>query len=92
MQKHCPYCQFGNKDYGKDFLVQIGNKEEQMCLSKYKDESNKTHFYISIVTNDTADSSNGIQERSSHTLLHTVLCAAAHAHKNVHTNESDLKQ
>lgn len=70
MQKHCPYCQFGNKDYGKDFLVQIGNKEEQMCLSKYKDESNKTHFYISIVTNDTADSINGIQERSSRPITH----------------------
>ena len=77
MQKHCPYCQFGNKDYGKDFLVQIGNKEEQMCLSKYKDESNKTHFYISIVTNDTADSSNGIQERSSHPITYCPMCGSS---------------
>lgn len=77
MQKHCPYCQFGNKDYGKDFLFQIGNKEEQLCLSKYKDELNKTHFYISIVTNDTADSINGIQERSSRPIIHCPMCGSS---------------
>lgn len=74
MPKPCPYCQFGNNDYGKDFLAQIGNKEEQMCLSKYRDELNKTHFYISIVTNDTADSSNGIQERSSIPVNYCPMC------------------
>ena len=77
MQKHCPYCQFGNKDYGKDFLAQIGNNEEQMCLSKYQDESNKTHFYISIVTNDTADSANGIQERSSIPVNYCPMCGSS---------------
>ena len=76
MQKHCPYCQFGNKDYGKDFLFQIGNKEEQMCLSKYKDESNKTRFYISITTNDTDDRINGIQERSSRPITLCPMCGS----------------
>ena len=74
MQKPCPYCQFGNQDYGKYFLFQICNKEEQLCLSKYIDESNKTHFYISIVTNDTADSINGIQERSSIPIHYCPMC------------------
>ena len=77
MQKPCPYCQFGNQDYGKDFLFQIGNKEEQLYLSKYKDELNKTHFYISIVTNNTADSINGIQERSSISINFCPMCGNA---------------
>ena len=71
MQKNCPYCQFGNLDHGKDFLFPLGYKKEHMYITKYKN-----NFYISIVTNDTADSINGIQERSSRPIIHCPMCGS----------------
>ena len=69
MQKHCPYCQFKNTDHGKDFLIQIGNRKEHLYISKYKN-----HYYLDIAINDTSDSVNGIQERSSIPISHCPIC------------------
>ena len=69
MQKHCPYCQFENTDHGKDFLIKIGNIEEYLYIAKYKD-----HYYLNVSVNDTSDSINGIQERSSIPIRYCPIC------------------
>lgn len=69
MQKHCPYCQFENQDHGKDFLVQLGNTEEHLYIAKYKNQ-----YYLDITTNDSSDSINGLQERSSMPINHCPIC------------------
>ena len=81
MQKYCPYCQFGNLDHGKDFLFQLGYKQEHMYITKYKN-----NFYISIVTNDIDDNVNGIQERSSHPIIHCPMCGNSLTQKSKKEN------
>lgn len=68
-KEKCPYCQFPPEGCGKDFMAQLGFKEECMVISEHKG-----HFYIACTTNDTGDAINGIQERFSVDINYCPMC------------------
>lgn len=68
-EKKCPYCHFSPEECGKDFMAQLGFKEECMVISEHKG-----NFYIACTTNDTGDAINGIQERFSVDINYCPMC------------------
>lgn len=68
-KENCPYCQFPPEGCGKDFMAQLGFKEECMVISEHKGR-----FYIACTTNDTGDAINGIQERFSVDINYCPMC------------------
>lgn len=76
-QNKCPYCHFPSEGWGKDFMVQLDLEKECMAISEHKE-----HFYITCVTNDTANEINGIQERFSLDINYCPICG-----RNLYENE-----